>query len=151
MTRLVLGGFSFEGRPIQILSAFSGAEAVQMMQMHKDVAMMLLDVVMETEHAGLDVVRAVRNTLGNHLVRIVLRTGQPGQAPEHAVIVEYDINDYKEKTELTKQKLMTCVVAALRGYRDLLRLETSRQSLALAQQNLHQAFESQEALVCQRT
>lgn len=151
VTRLVLGGFSFEGRPIQILSAFSGAEAVQMMQMHKDVAMMLLDVVMETEHAGLDVVRAVRNTLGNHLVRIVLRTGQPGQAPEHAVIVEYDINDYKEKTELTKQKLMTCVATALRGYRDLLSLEASRQSLALAQQKLQDANAELEALVRQRT
>ncbi len=151
VTRLALRGFTFEGRSVDILSAYSGAEALEMMQMHTDIAMIFLDVVMETGHAGLEVVRTVRNTLGNRLVRIVLRTGQPGQAPEHSVVMEYDINDYKEKTELTKQKLVSCVAAALRGYRDLLSLEASRHSLAIAQQLLQQAYTEQKALVRQRT
>ena len=112
---------------------------------------LILDVVMENAQAGLDVVRTVRNTLHNSMVRIVLRTGQPGQAPEHTVVIEYDINDYKEKTELTQQKLVSCVAAALRGYRDLLNLEASRQSLALAQQLLQQAYTEQKTLIHQRT
>ena len=151
VTRLALSGFSFENRPVHILSAYSGAQAVQMMQAHPDIAMMFLDVVMENAQAGLDVVRTVRNTLHNSMVRIVLRTGQPGQAPEHTVVIEYDINDYKEKTELTQQKLVSCVAAALRGYRDLLNLEASRQSLALAQQLLQQAYTEQKTLIHQRT
>ena len=52
----------------------------------------------------------------NRLVQIILRTGQPGQAPERDVIRQYDINDYKSKTELTALKLYTAVTSALRAY-----------------------------------
>jgi len=41
----------------------------------------LLDVIMETDQAGLDLVEFIRDTLKNETVRIILRTGQPGQAP----------------------------------------------------------------------
>jgi response regulator RpfG family c-di-GMP phosphodiesterase len=129
VTRLVLGDFRFESRPLQFLSAHSAAEACTLMRAHADVAVILLDVVMETEQAGLDVVRAVREDIGNRQVRIVLRTGQPGQAPEHEVISTYDINDYKEKTELTAQRLSTTLFAALRAYRDLMTIEASKQGL----------------------
>jgi putative nucleotidyltransferase with HDIG domain len=129
VTRLVLGGFRFESRPLQFLSAYNAAEAREQMRAHPDVAVMLLDVVMETENAGLDVVRAVRDDMGNHRVRIVLRTGQPGQAPEQDIISTYDINDYKEKTELTAQRLYTTLFVALRGYRDLMTIEASKQGL----------------------
>ena len=125
VTRLVLGGFRFESSPLEFISAFSAAEARAQMLEHPDVAVILLDVVMETEHAGLDVVRAVRDELGNRQVRIVLRTGQPGQAPEHDIISAYDINDYKEKTELTAQRLSTTIFSALRAYRDLMTIEAS--------------------------
>jgi putative nucleotidyltransferase with HDIG domain len=129
VTRLVLGGFRFEGRPLEFISAHSADEARTAMRTHPDVAVMLLDVVMETEHAGLDVVRAVREELGNRQVRIVLRTGQPGQAPEHDIISAYDINDYKEKTELTAQRLSTTIFSALRAYRDLMTIEASKAGL----------------------
>jgi putative nucleotidyltransferase with HDIG domain len=129
VTRLVLGGFRFESRPLEFLSAYGASEAREMMRTRPDIAVMLLDVVMETEHAGLDVVRAVREELGNRQVRIVLRTGQPGQAPEQDIISAYDINDYKEKTELTAQRLSTTLFAALRAYRDLMTIEASKQGL----------------------
>jgi len=90
---------------------------------------MIVDVVMESEHAGLDLVRHVREELDNRLVRIVLRTGHPGQAPERDVIRGYDINDYKEKTELTAHKLEMTVFVALRGYRDLMMIEAARVGL----------------------
>jgi putative nucleotidyltransferase with HDIG domain len=129
VTRLVLGSFRFEGRALQFLSAYSAAEGKQMLAEHDDVALVLLDVVMESEHAGLDVVRYAREELGNHFVRIVLRTGQPGQAPEARVTTDYDINDYKEKTELTTQKLSATVRVALRGYRDIITIERARHGL----------------------
>ncbi len=129
VTKLVLGSFRFENRPLQFLHAHSGREARELIAAHPDVSVMLLDVVMETEQAGLDVVRYVRETLGNSFVRIVLRTGQPGQAPEHDVIANYDINDYKEKTELTAQKLSTMMYATLRAHRDIMTIEANKRGL----------------------
>lgn len=129
VTQLVMADFEFAGRKLQFLSAYSGAEAREILQGRNDIALILLDVVMESEHAGLDVARYIREELGNAHVRIVLRTGQPGQAPEEHVIKTYDINDYKEKTELTKRKLITVFYSALRSYRDILIIEHSRLAL----------------------
>ena len=92
---------------------------------------MLLDVVMESDDAGLRLVRHIRSELGNRRVRIILRTGQPGQAPERRVIVDYDINDYKAKTELTADKLFTSLTAALRAYQRLKRLDETRRGLEI--------------------
>ena len=92
------------------------------MRAHPDIAAVLLDVIMETDDAGLDLVEYIRNELKNETVRIILRTGQPGQAPERRVIVDYDINDYKAKTELTADKLFTSLTAALRSYQQLQRM-----------------------------
>lgn len=129
LTRLVLQGFKFEERTVSLLSAYSGRESLAVLQQNNDIALVLLDVVMENDHAGLDVARAIREDLENKHVRIVLRTGQPGTAPEEQVVIDYDINDYKDKAELTSSKLKTMVVTALRGYRDLCRLEFNRLSL----------------------
>ena len=129
VTRLALSGVSFAGRPLQFISCYSGEEAIAAMTAHPDTALMLLDVVMETEHAGLEVARRVRAELGNEMVRIVLRTGQPGQAPERRVITDYDINDYKEKTELTSSKLFTLLYASLRAYQSILSIELSKRGL----------------------
>lgn len=126
VTKVALGTFLFEGRPIDFLHAHSGKEACELMSKEGDVALILLDVVMEHDHAGLDVVKHVRDQLSNTDVRIVLRTGQPGQAPEDNVVESYDINDYKDKTELTSQKLRTLLRAGLRSYRDIRALERSR-------------------------
>lgn len=128
-TKLVLGDFEFEGGKLEFLSATSGAEAIDILRKHNDIAVILLDVVMETPHAGLDCVRTIRHDLQNRLVRIVLRTGQPGQAPERQVIIEYDINDYKNKSELTSQKLFTTVYTAIRSFRDMSALDKQRLGL----------------------
>ncbi len=130
VTKLVLSDFTFEGKPITFISAYSGEEAKALIEQHPDTALILLDVVMESDDAGLDVVKYIRDVLGNLLVRIILRTGQPGQAPEDVVIIHYDINDYKTKTELTTRKLFTALVSALRAFRALTRLEESRRELA---------------------
>ncbi|NUB04799.1 DUF3369 domain-containing protein [Azospirillum sp. Vi22] len=128
-TKMVLRGFTFEGRPAQFLSAGTAAEARSLLEQNPAIAVVLLDVVMESDDAGLRLVRMIRSELNNRRVRIILRTGQPGQAPERDVILNYDINDYKSKTELTAQKLFTSVVAALRGYQDITAIEDHRQGL----------------------
>ena len=115
ITKLALKEFTFENKLITFISAYSGKEAKEMLQAHRDIALILLDVVMETEEAGLELVKYIRDILDNQIVRIILRTGQPGQVPEDVVIVSYDINDYKTKTELTNKKLFTTVVTALRA------------------------------------
>ncbi len=129
LTRTVLKGFSFENRGIEFLSAFSAAQARQLFLEHDDIALVLLDVVMESDNAGLRLVKTIREELHNTATRIILRTGQPGKAVERSVILEYDINDYKEKTELTFQKLFTSVVASLRSYRDIQIIESHRRKL----------------------
>ena len=129
VTRLVLDNFNFMGRNIQFIDAYSGEEACRLLNEHPDMAVIFLDVVMETEHAGLDAVKRIREDIGNTLVRIILRTGQPGKAPEKSVIVNYDINDYKSKTDLTSQKMFTSLVAALRSFHDLKSIDANRRSV----------------------
>lgn len=141
VTRMVLSDFVFSGRNITLLSAYSGAEARKVLRAHDDIAVILLDVVMEEDDAGLQVVRFIREELRNLFVRIVLRTGQPGHAPEEQVILQYDINDYKSKTELTVTRLMTTVVAALRAYRDIRTLETNKRGLETILKASAQIFE----------
>ena len=128
-TSLALMGVSYKGRKLQMLSAYSALEGVTTMRCEPDIALILLDVMMETDDAGLRMARQVREDLGNHLSRIVLRTGQPGQAPESDVIVQYDINDYKCKTDMSQQKLFTTVIASLRTYESLVMIERHRLGL----------------------
>jgi len=129
ITKLALQDFTFENKFINFISAYSGKESKEIIKDNQDIALILLDVVMETEEAGLEVVKYIRDILGNQIVRIILRTGQPGQVPEDVVIVSYDINDYKTKTELTNKKLFTTVVTALRSFRTLNQIESSKSEL----------------------
>jgi signal transduction histidine kinase/DNA-binding NarL/FixJ family response regulator len=130
-TRFALSDYNLHGQTLEILSAYSAAEGRTLMRAHPDVAAVLLDVIMETDAAGLDLVEYIRNEINNETVRIILRTGQPGQAPERRVIVQYDINDYKAKTELTADKLFTSLTAALRSYQQLERMVQTRRGLEI--------------------
>ena len=116
VTRLTLEGARFEGRGVRLVNAHSAAEGREALAQHPEAALILLDVVMESDDAGLAFVRHVRETLGNREVRIVLRTGQPGVAPARTVIDHYEIDDYRTKTELTSERLYVSVAAALRTY-----------------------------------
>lgn len=129
ITKMTMRDFMVDNKPIKIISAYSKAEGMVMCQENPDIALALVDVVMESEHAGLELIDYIRNDLNNHKVRIVLRTGQSGQAPESDVISRYDINDYKAKTELTSQKLKTLFYSTIRSYRDIETIERSRRGV----------------------
>ncbi|RSZ56921.1 DUF3369 domain-containing protein [Massilia atriviolacea] len=137
ITKLTLSRFRLDGRALTFLHAYTGAEAKDVLARESDIALVFLDVVMENDDSGLEVARWMREDLGNQFTRIVLRTGQPGQAPEERVIVNYDINDYKEKTELDRTKLFTTTFAALRAYRDIMKVEEAR----LLQANYREGLE----------
>ena len=128
-TKLALTGFEFDGKPLEYIQAYSKAEAIELLVDHDDIAVALVDVVVETEDAGLMLVNFIRNERRDKCMRIVLRTGQPGQAPERDVIVQFDINDYKEKTELSATKIFTLMYSTLRSYRDIITIEESKQGL----------------------
>jgi response regulator RpfG family c-di-GMP phosphodiesterase len=147
VTQLVLKNTLVDDQPITFLNAYSAEEGLRLFQDHPDIALAFIDVIMETDDAGLNLIHQIRNQLDNHLTRIVLRTGQPGTAPEETVIRTYDINDYKSKTELTDTKLKTCVYSSIRSYRDILTIETSKRGMqkviaasdsVLRSQTLHQ-------------
>ncbi len=132
VTKLVLAGFAFRERGLAFIDAYTGYSACKLMEAHPDTAVILLDVVMESRDAGLRVIQHIRDELKNSRVRIILRTGQPGEAPEHDVIVNYDINDYKCKTELTSQKLFSSLITALRSFEDIAAAENDRCGLTQA-------------------
>jgi len=143
ITRLALSELRVDGHPLAILSVSSAGAARVVLQSHLDVAVILLDVVMESEDAGLELVRWIRRDLGNARVRIVLRTGQPGHAPEQRVMLDYDINDYRDKTEITAQRLVTTVIGAVRSYRDLCTIESHKLGLEQIVRSTAALFERQ--------
>ena len=116
VTKLVLEDFTFRNRPLKLVTAQSAEQARAVLEAETDIALALIDVVMETEHAGLDLVRHIRNTLHNHDMRIVLRTGNPGAAPPLDIMRHMEVDDYKEKTELTAERLEILVLTGLRAY-----------------------------------
>ncbi len=129
LTELLLKDFIFEKEGLIFIHTYSAVETIRCIDRHPDAAVILLDVVMEEMNSGLKVVDYIRKVQKNRMIRIVLRTGQPGYAPEESLIRDYDINDYRLKTELTKQKMYTTLYACLRSYRDLIHIERNKSSL----------------------
>jgi len=120
VTRLVLSRYRFDGHSVECITCNAASEARALLQQRNDIAVILLDVVMERDDAGLALVEFIRNTLGDRRLRIILRTGQAGFAPEYRVVQNYDINDYLAKTESTQERLFVSLTTALRGYRDIM-------------------------------
>lgn len=129
VTQMMLAHTEFRGMPVTLHSAYSAKEAMTFVSTHKELALILLDVVMETDDAGLRFCRYVREELRNDDVQIVLRTGQPGQAPERDVIVNHGINGYLLKTEVTSQKLHSILISSLRTYDYIRKLKQSQVAL----------------------
>jgi response regulator RpfG family c-di-GMP phosphodiesterase len=129
ITAINLRDFEYVGRKLHLIEAGSSAEAKAVLAQNPDIAVALIDVVMETDDAGLRLVQHIRQELANPLMRLVIRTGQPGLAPERYVIDHFDIDDYRDKTELTVQKLYATVRLSLKSYSDLQTIDWNRQGL----------------------
>ena len=130
VTKLSLKSMQYQDRSVEFLTASSGAECVEILRGNPDIAVILLDVVMESDSAGLDACRAIREEVGNHVVRILLRTGQPGSAPEKETIDQYDLDGYLPKADLTSSRLYSGVRTALKAWMELVELERHRHYLS---------------------
>ena len=146
ITHMVLRTINFRGRGLKILDAYNAREAQETLAVNPDTALILLDVVMETPDAGLQLVKTIREELAMNLVRIILRTGQPGHAPETEVMQQYDINDYQNKTELTLNRLKTIIIAGIRAYDSLFAVDTMRRNLELTVKERTQDLEESNAI-----
>ena len=142
ITKLVLSNFEWEESPLHFLSAYSSYDAEQLFKEHDDIAVALIDVVMETDDAGLRLIKVIRNKIKNDAIRLVLRTGQPGQAPERKIIREYDISDYKNKTELSGIKLDTLMCSSLRSYQNIMSLKKNKRGLEIVIESSSSLFDS---------
>jgi len=127
VTALALSRLAFEGMPLKLHYASSAETAIESLQRIPGVAVVLLDVVMEHETSGLELISYVRGTLKNPFVRFILRTGQAGAAPESEIIQNYDIQEYWNKVDLTVKRLRNTIISALRSYVSLVRVERRRE------------------------
>lgn len=121
VSRLAMRHFRVYGLPLRLHSARSKAEAIEVLNGltlgRPDISMAsvaLIDVVMETDHAGLELCEYIREVMQNRTLQIYVRTGQPGIAPERSVLDRYDIQGYLAKVEATEDKLYTLVKAGVR-------------------------------------
>lgn len=142
-TLFALQDIRIDDRQLHFIHAYTAEEALSTIRADQDIAVIILDVVMENESAGLDLVKKIRHDLERSALRIILRTGQPGYAPEMRVIREYDINDYKTKSELTRVRLLTTLTTAVRSYHQL-------QTILAAQGGLNKIAESAADLFTHR-
>jgi response regulator RpfG family c-di-GMP phosphodiesterase len=126
ITRIALKKFAYDGKCLELISAYSAEQAREILQNDPDFALAIIDVVMETEEAGLDLVRFIREEMKLSHIRLIIRTGQPGKAPEHFVIQNFDIDDYREKTDLSNLKMITMLRNAIKSYRDISIIERNR-------------------------
>jgi CheY-like chemotaxis protein len=122
VSKLAMRSFEIDGVPIKLFTATSKAEAVKLLSgslggtVLPYLSVAFIDVVMETDQAGLDLCRYIRETQRNRLTQIYIRTGQPGMAPERDVIDRYDINGCFTKVEATEDKLYSLVKAGIRQF-----------------------------------
>jgi CheY-like chemotaxis protein len=119
VSKLAMKNFEVYGLSIQVHTAASKAEAVEVIKnltrlKNSIIAAAFIDVVMETDSAGLELCDYIRNTCEDTMMQLYIRTGQPGIAPERSVIDKYDINGYYTKVEVTEDKLYTLVKSACR-------------------------------------
>jgi signal transduction histidine kinase len=159
-TAFALQDVCIEGGTLTLLHAHTAAEAFPIVANDEQIAVILLDVVMETPDAGLQLVRRIRQELGRVPLRIILRTGQPGYAPELETLRAYDINDYRTKDELTRTRLFTSLTAAIRTFkllgetlhqRDELRRVNASLLQARAAEQVESARRAAAELALQRT
>ncbi len=119
VTAMVFDGLIVEGRPVEVLRANSAQSAIDAFTADPDIEAAYIDVVMETDHAGLDVIRYVRDVLSNHNTQLIVRTGNPGLAAWEEIVKHLDIDDYREKQDLTAERLEISLITTLRTYKKL--------------------------------
>lgn len=126
-----LSSLNYDDKKVEFLTASTALEAATVIAENPDISVIFLDVVMETDNAGLRLIRTIREDIGNDLVRIVLLTGQAGMTSVEDLISQYDIDDYWCKSDLTQVHLQTIVLSNLRTWEHLSDMKEARHSMQL--------------------
>ncbi|MDX1268994.1 MAG: phosphodiesterase, partial [Oceanisphaera sp.] len=126
-----LQGLRLHDKKVTLLTAGSAAEAATILRQTPDIAVVLLDVVMEDDTAGLRLVGTIREVLGNMAIRIVLLTGQPGIAPRTMVMDKLDIDEYWDKADLTSTRLSSVLTSQIRTWTYIKQINMARQNLQM--------------------
>lgn len=87
---------------------------------------MLVDVIMETETAGLDLIRWVRQQPALAATRVVVRTGESGSSTPKVVLQDFEISDYWPKTAVLASRMQMQMAGLVRSYDELARLDKAR-------------------------
>jgi EAL domain-containing protein (putative c-di-GMP-specific phosphodiesterase class I)/GGDEF domain-containing protein len=122
---------NYDDKDVEILTANSAREAIKVIAKNPDISVILLDVIMEADDAGLRLVDTIRDGIGNDLVRIVLLTGQSGVAPVNDIMKNYDIDDYWSKPDLTHDHLQTIILSNLRTWHHLKDMKEARHGMQM--------------------
>ncbi|MBB4121875.1 EAL domain-containing protein [Martelella radicis] len=138
-TEYALKGVVIFGRPLETVCAHSASEAIAKVGEHDDIAVSMIDVVMEADDAGLSLVKALRD-MGFSDMRVVLRTGYPGYAPELSVVTDYEIDGYHTKDELSRTRLISLLTTSIRAYDGIRAMSRSREGLELIVKSARQLF-----------
>ncbi|QCZ92546.1 EAL domain-containing protein [Salinimonas iocasae] len=126
-----LAALKVKDRPVECITANSATSAAAILAERSDIAVILLDVVMERDDAGLFLINTIRNVLGNNEVRIILLTGQPGMAPRLDTMRDFDVDEYWNKVDLTEDKLRTIVASNIRTWQSMTELNSARRGLQM--------------------
>lgn len=128
-TEFILDDFEFLGEEVELVDAHSAKEAQEILEKDPSIAIAIVDIVMEGENAGLELINYIRGNREYDLIRLIVRTGQPGSYPEGQVFLDYDIHSYLDKSDLSASKLTFNVTSAFRSFHDLLKIKYYSQSL----------------------
>jgi len=109
-TRIALQGQIVNGKRLRFMSAYSGREAILMVDKHIPFDLVLLDMVMETPNAGMEVAQNIQARLDlKHTPAIVMRSGQPGMFKDKDVDDNIWFDEFMLKSRVTQQYLRDIV------------------------------------------
>ncbi|WP_374385013.1 response regulator [Dongia sp.] len=111
---LALSGAEIDGRRLRLSHCHSASEArTRLAGDEEDIDLVLLDVVMESAEAGLDLLESLRAEPETRSLPVLIHTGQAGRFSENMVRARYDISGYLPKSSVTQQGLLSALRAVL--------------------------------------
>ena len=132
VARLTLDGLRYRGQAVEVLWANSAKAALKLLTNDEEIAVAFVDVSMEKENSGLDLIRKIRDQNVAWRTRFILLTGQTSLAPEASSTVHYDLDGYLDKATLTSERLFAATYSGIRTYDLVSRLDKSRNSVLQA-------------------
>lgn len=129
MPQRALNELTFRRRKVEVIDAFSTGEALKKLEENADIAVAVVDIILQTEDEGLRLVRTIREEMGNRLIRIILRSGEERKFPESRLIIDYDINGYTGRSEDSAKQFLISIITAFRSYEHLRTIYSLNKSL----------------------